>query len=69
MAVRLFLSTVRSLPEPLNKEKPLIQKERNRAFGTRLRYTARVGRQTRQEAEAVCVEVRKAGGACIVFGN
>ena len=61
VAVRLFLSTVRSLPAPLNKEKPLIQKERNRAFGTRLRYTARIGRQTRQKAEAVCVQVRKTG--------
>ena len=69
VAVRLFLSTVRSLPAPLNKEKPLIQKERNRAFGTRLRYTARIGRPTRQEAEAVCREVRKNGGACIVFRN
>lgn len=69
VAVRLFLSTVRSLPAPLNKEKPLIQKERNRAFGTRLRYTVRIGRQTRQEAEAVCIEVRKTGGACIVFKN
>ncbi|MGQ3241631.1 MAG: lytic transglycosylase domain-containing protein [Shinella sp.] len=69
VAVRLFLSAVRSLPAPLNKEKPLIQKERNRAFGTRLRYTARIGRPTRQEAEAVCLEVRKSGGACIVFRN
>jgi hypothetical protein len=69
VAVRLFLSTVQSLPAPLNKEKPLIQKERNRAFGTRLRYTARIGRPTRQEAEAVCVEVRKSGSACIVFRN
>ena len=69
VAVRLFLSTVRSLPAPLNREKPLIQKERNRAFGTRLRYTARIGRPTRQEAEAVCVVVRKSGGACIVFRN
>lgn len=69
VAVRLFLSTVRSLPGPLNKEKPLIQKERNRAFGARPRYTARIGRETRQEAEAVCREVRKSGGACIVFKN
>ncbi|UDF32860.1 UNVERIFIED_ORG: lytic transglycosylase domain-containing protein (plasmid) [Roseateles sp. XES5] len=69
VAVRLFLSTVRSLPAPLNKEKPLIQKERNPAFGTRLRYTARIGRQTRQEAEAVCREVRSRGGACVVFRN
>jgi hypothetical protein len=69
VAIRLFLSTVLSLPTPLNKEKPLIQKERNRAFGTRPRYTARVGRSTRLEAETVCVEVRKSGGACIVFRN
>ncbi|MFC6446615.1 lytic transglycosylase domain-containing protein [Shinella zoogloeoides] len=69
VAIRLFLSTVRSLPAPLNKEKPLIQKEHNRAFGARLRYTARIGRSTRQEAEAVCLEVRKNGGACIVFKN
>jgi hypothetical protein len=69
VAVRLFLSTVRSLPAPLNKEKPLIQKERNPAFGTRLRYTARIGRPSRQEAEAVCLEVRKSGSACIVFKN
>ena len=40
VAIRLFLSTVLSLPTPLNKEKPLIQKERNRAFGTSPRYTA-----------------------------
>ena len=69
VAVRLFQSVVRSLPAPLNKEKPLIQKERNRAFGARPRYTARIGRETRQEAEAVCREVRKCGGACIVFKN
>lgn len=67
--MRLFQSVVRSLPASLNKEKPLIQKERYRAFGTRLRYTARIGRQTRREAEAVCREVRKSGGACIVFKN
>jgi len=69
VAVRLFQSVVRSLPAPLNKEKPLIQNDRNRAFGARPRYTARIGRETRQEAEAVCREVRKCGGACIVFKN
>ena len=69
VAVRLFMATVRSLPAPLNKEKPLILKDHNRAFGTRPRYAARIGRPTRQEAEAVCREVRKNGGACIVFKN
>ncbi|MBP1861030.1 lytic transglycosylase domain-containing protein [Rhizobium herbae] len=69
VAERLFLATVSRMPSPLNSEKPLIQRERNRAFGTRLRYTARIGRQTRAEADAVCTEIRKGGGACIVFKN
>lgn len=45
--VKLFQSVVGSLLAPLNKEKPLIQNERNRAFGTTLRYTARIDRETR----------------------
>jgi len=69
VAQRLFLATIKRMPSPLNAEKPLIQRERNRAFGNRLRYTARIGRETRREAEAVCTEIRKGGGACIVFKN
>lgn len=69
VAQRLFIATVSRMPSPLNAEKPLIQRERNRAFGNRLRYTARIGRQTRAEADAVCSEIRKTGGACIVFKN
>ncbi|WP_438752763.1 transglycosylase SLT domain-containing protein [Pararhizobium sp. O133] len=69
VAERLFLKTVARMPAPLNAEKPLIQRERNRAFGSRLRYTARIARQTRAEADAVCIEVRRSGGACIVFKN
>jgi soluble lytic murein transglycosylase-like protein len=69
VAQRLFINTVARMPAPLNAEKPLIQRERNRAFGIRLRYTARIGRQTRAEADAVCIQVRKSGGACIVFKN
>jgi hypothetical protein len=69
VAQRLFLATVSRMPAPLNAEKPLIQRERNRAFGNRLRYTARIGRQTRAEADTVCTQIRKTGGACIVFKN
>ena len=69
VAQRLFLATVSRMPSPLNAEKPLIQRERNRAFGNRLRYTARIGRQTRAEADTVCTQIRKTGGACIVFKN
>ncbi|OBZ93285.1 glycosyl transferase [Pararhizobium polonicum] len=69
VAQRLFQNVVSRMPAPLNGEKPLIQRERNRAFGTRLRYTARIGRQTRAEADAVCTQIRQGGGACIVFKN
>jgi len=69
VAQRLFLATVSRMPSPLNAEKPLIQRERNRAFGNRLRYTARIGRETRAEADAVCTQIRKTGDACIVFKN
>lgn len=69
VAQRLFLATVSRMPSPLNAEKPLIQRERNRAFGNRLRYTARIGRETRAEADTVCTQIRKTGGACIVFKN
>ncbi|CAN7440043.1 lytic transglycosylase domain-containing protein [Pararhizobium sp. LjRoot255] len=69
VAQRLFLATVKRMPSPLNAEKPLILRERNRAFGNRLRYAARIGRETRREAEVVCSAIRKGGGACIVFKN
>ena len=69
VARRLFQGVIDRMPAPLNAEKPLIQRQRNRAFGTRLRYSARIGRQTRKEAELVCAAIRKVGGACIVFRN
>jgi hypothetical protein len=69
VAQRLFLATVKRMPSPLNAEKPLILRERNRAFGNRLRYAARIGRETRREAEVACSAIRKGGGACIVFKN
>ncbi|WP_082520562.1 lytic transglycosylase domain-containing protein [Rhizobium sp. Root482] len=69
VARRLFQTVIDRMPAPLDAEKPLIQRQRNRAFGTRLRYTARIGRQTRKEAETVCTAIRKVGGACIVFRN
>ncbi|QPB23531.1 lytic transglycosylase domain-containing protein (plasmid) [Rhizobium sp. 007] len=65
----LFLEDVRKLPAPLNAEKPLILRQRDRSFGYRPRYVARAARQTRAEANEVCTEVRKRGGVCLVFKN
>ncbi|WP_371073514.1 MULTISPECIES: lytic transglycosylase domain-containing protein [unclassified Sinorhizobium] len=69
VARRLFIEAMRKLPSPLNTEQPLIQRQRDRSFGFRPRYTARISRQTRAEADDVCDEVRKYGGACTVFKN
>ncbi|WP_028750235.1 lytic transglycosylase domain-containing protein [Rhizobium leucaenae] len=66
---RLFSKDVSKLPSPLKEEKPLIVRQRNADFGFRIRYAARIGRQTRAEADAVCAQVRQTGGACFVFKN
>ncbi|WP_183807291.1 lytic transglycosylase domain-containing protein [Mycoplana azooxidifex] len=68
-AHRLFMMAVERLPAPIRAEKPLIQRERHARFGARPRYTARIGRQSRAEADDLCNDIRKAGGACIVFKN
>lgn len=65
----LFAANIRKLPSPLNTEKPLIVRQRNADFGRRIRYAARIGRQTREEADAVCSQVRQQGGSCLVFKN
>ncbi|TXI10259.1 MAG: lytic transglycosylase domain-containing protein [Rhizobium sp.] len=68
-ARRLFASNVKRLPSPLNTEKPLIVRQRNADFGRRIRFAARIGRQTREEADAICTQVRQQGGSCLVFKN
>ena len=68
-ARRMFATNVQKLPSPLNAEKPLIVRQRNADFGRRIRFAARIGRQTRAEADAVCNQVRQQGGTCLVFKN
>ena len=68
-ARNLFATNIQKLPSPLNGEKPLIVRQRNADFGRRIRFAARIGRQTRAEADAVCTQVRQQGGTCLVFKN
>ncbi|MEI1247897.1 lytic transglycosylase domain-containing protein [Rhizobium aouanii] len=69
VARRMFLDAVQDLPAPLNAEQPLILRQRDRSFGFRPRYAARIGRQTRMEANDLCNQIRKHGGTCLVFKN
>lgn len=69
VARRMFRDAVQDLPAPLNAEQPLILRQRDRSFGFRPRYAARIARETRMEANDVCNQIRKHGRTCLVFRN
>lgn len=69
VARMLFKQASSKLPTPLASEEPLIIRKRDRDFGYRPRYSARIGRPERADAENVCATVRRAGLPCLVFKN
>lgn len=66
---RLLRQAVARLPEPLSSESAMIVRQRRVKPGMRPKYQARIGRDTRQEANALCDAIRKAGVACAVVKN
>ena len=69
IARRLMRQAVASLPESLSSEKALIVRQRRVKPGMRPKYQARIGKETRQEANALCDSIRRAGVACAVVKN
>ncbi|WP_198585875.1 lytic transglycosylase domain-containing protein [Pararhizobium haloflavum] len=67
-AERIF-EKVQARHAVLAGEEPLFVPERNRSFGARSRITVRVGRQTREESQALCRQLRQAGAFCLVVRN
>jgi hypothetical protein len=53
----------------LNNRDPIIIGGRFRSRGTQTFYQARVGADTRADANQLCAQLRKAGGACLVLRN
>lgn len=53
----------------LSSVQPMLVATRNPHFGRRLRYAARIGQDTRAEADRLCARIRGAGLACIVIKN
>jgi hypothetical protein len=53
----------------LGNEQLMLISVRNPNFGNRLRFSAMVGRQSRDEANALCNRLLAAGGNCIVQKN
>ncbi|MGE7371319.1 lytic transglycosylase domain-containing protein [Neorhizobium sp. NPDC001467] len=66
---RLFTRAILQLPAPLNAERALIVRQRGGNFGYRPRYAARIGRETRDEANRLCAAIRAAAVPCTVFRN
>ncbi|MDS7594901.1 lytic transglycosylase domain-containing protein [Agrobacterium tumefaciens] len=69
VANRLFTRAIVRLPEPLNAERALLVRQRGGNFGSRPRYAARIGRETRAEANELCGQIKRGGIACTVFRN
>lgn len=69
VANRLFTRAIGQLSGPLNAERALIVRQRGGNFGSRPRYAARIGRDTRAQANELCGEIRQAGIPCTVFRN
>lgn len=65
----LFTRISARLPAPLNTEAPLILRKKDRDFGYKPRYSARIGRTQRRDAEDACKIVERAGFPCLVFKN
>ncbi|MDY6963565.1 MAG: SPOR domain-containing protein, partial [Pseudomonadota bacterium] len=48
---------------------PIIVRQTRGNFGYRPRYAARIGRDSRAEAQALCARIKDAGGSCTVLRN
>lgn len=66
---RLFTRAISRLPSPLNEERALVVRQRGGNFGNRPRYAARLGRETRAQANRLCEDIRSSGVPCTVFRN
>lgn len=48
---------------------PIVVETCDLHMGRALRYSARIGLDSRDDADALCAELQQAGGACIVIKN
>lgn len=69
VAIRQFERAQQRHAGLIGEETLMLLQARNPAFGRRLRHLAMLGRSTREAAEALCAELRGAGGACVVRKN
>lgn len=66
---RLMSRSIASLPASLRSERAVIIRQKRVKPGMRAKYQARIGRETRAEAQVLCDAIHKAGVACAVVKN
>jgi hypothetical protein len=65
----VYAGLLRRFGEILSGHDPSILASTFRSRGSRLFYQVRVGAQTRESANSLCTQIRRAGGACLVLRN
>jgi hypothetical protein len=68
-ALNDFESAKKDYPEILGSYEPVMVVACDLHMGTSLRYSARIGMDSREDAEGLCAKLKAAGGACIVRKN
>lgn len=69
IARRIFQEAKIEYPDVLGSETPLLVRSRNLSFGTRARYTVRIGRDSRAAAASLCARIAGKRGYCVVRKN
>jgi hypothetical protein len=64
-----FERAKKDYPEILGSYEPMVVATCDLHMGTQLRYSARIGLESREDAENLCNKLQAAGGACIVQKN
>ena len=68
-ARRAFARIQLQFASAIGSETLMLVAKRNANFGPALRFTAEIGRDTRDGATTLCTQLQRAGGACIVVRN
>jgi hypothetical protein len=64
-----FARVQKQYSDLLGSYQPLIVEDCNLHMGTSPQYSARIGIDSREDADALCAKLRATGGACIVQKN
>ncbi len=68
-AMAMYARAIRRLGTVIGDRDPSLLGSIWRSRGTRTFYQVRIGADTRPEADGLCKQIRRAGGACLVLRN